>query len=258
MTPHRRAGRPLGATSVSVAVRRGPRRAGGIGAALVLLAIVALDVAPALAAGRTVAFRGADGRQISALLNEASRRPAPAVVLLPMMGRPRDDWQAVAQRFADAGITALAIDLPGSSVPGDGTGIEAWRAEVSAAISYLVSRDVGATSVGVAGASLGASLAAFTAASDSRVRALALISPVAEYQGVRMGSALKQAGGRPVFLLSSRKDPYSARSIREFTKGVVSGYETAWSDTPAHGTALLAREPDLVRLLVEWFQRTLA
>jgi pimeloyl-ACP methyl ester carboxylesterase len=175
-----------------------------------------------------------------------------------MMGRPRDDWQAVAQRFADAGITALAIDLPGNGVPGDGPGIEAWRAEVSAAISYLVSRDVGATSVGVAGASLGASLAAFTAAGDGRVRALALVSPVADYKGLRMGAALKQAGGRPVFLLSSRKDPYSARSIREFTKGVESGFETAWSDAPAHGTTLLAREPDLVRLLIEWFQRTLA
>ena len=27
--------------------------------------------------------------------------------------------------------------------------------------------------------------------------------------------------------------------------------------TPAHGTVLLAREPDTVRRLVEWFQRTL-
>lgn len=226
--------------------------------ALLVMMLVAAGAAPVLAAGRTVTFRGADGRQVTAYLNEASRRPAPAVVLLPMMGRPRDDWQAAAQRFADAGITALAMDLPGAGVPAEGAGIEAWRAEVGAAISFLVSRDVGASSVGVAGASLGASLAAYTAAGDGRVRALALVSPVADYKGVRMGTALKQAGGRPVFLLSSRKDPYSARSIREFTKGVESGFETAWSDAPAHGTVLLAREPDLVRLMVEWFQRTLA
>jgi alpha-beta hydrolase superfamily lysophospholipase len=225
-------------------------------AVLALTALALFDAAPVWAAGRPVAFRGADGRQINGSLTEANRRPAPAVVLLPMMGRPHDDWQAVAQRFADAGITALAIDLPGGGVPGEG-GIESWRAEVGAAVSYLVSREVGASSVGVAGASLGATLAAYGAAGDGRVRALALVSPVADYKGVRMGNTLKQLGGRPVFLLGSHKDPYSARSIREFTKGAEGGFETAWSETPAHGTNLLAREPDLVRLLVEWFERVL-
>lgn len=240
----------------SDAIRRGPRTRWMCTVAIVLAALAMIDVTPAWAAGRPVAFRGADGRQVNATLNEANHRPAPAVVLLPMMGRPRDDWQAVAQRFADAGITALAIDLPGNGVPGDG-GMEAWRAEVGAAISYLVSRDVGASSVGVAGASLGATLAAYAAAGDGRLRALALVSPVADYRGVRMGNTLKQVGGRPVFLIGSHKDPYSARSIREFTKGAEGGFETAWSETPAHGTNLLAREPDLVRLLVEWFQRIL-
>jgi len=33
--------------------------------------------------------------------------------------------------------------------------------------------------------------------------------------------------------------------------------EVRWSSVPAHGTVLLARDGDLVRLLVEWFQRTL-
>ena len=33
--------------------------------------------------------------------------------------------------------------------------------------------------------------------------------------------------------------------------------EVRWSETPAHGMRLLAAEPDLVRALVEWFQRTL-
>jgi hypothetical protein len=30
-----------------------------------------------------------------------------------------------------------------------------------------------------------------------------------------------------------------------------------WLTAPAHGTLLLTREPDAVRLLVEWFRRTL-
>ena len=71
------------------------------------------------AAGRVVTFRAFDGRTITGLLMEAGNRPAPAVVLVPMLGRPKDDWQSVAQRLADANITALAIDLPGLNLPSD-------------------------------------------------------------------------------------------------------------------------------------------
>ncbi len=259
------AARARPAPTISVA-HRAPRRAGsmsrfsGTHAAAIVVAAAALLLAlssPAAAASRTVQFRAADGRTVTALLNEANRRPAPAVLLLPMMGRPKDDWQAVAQRLADAGITALAIDLPGSGVPADGPELTTWTVDIGSAVSYLTSRDVGATAVGIAGASLGASLAVYTAAGDGRVRAVALVSPAADYRGVRIAAPLKQILGRPVFMLASHEDPYSARSIRELSKGNETAYETAWSQIPAHGTTLLAREPDLVRMLVEWFQRVL-
>ena len=65
---------------------------------------------PMAAAGRLVTFGALDGRRMTGLFVEANARPAPAVVLVPMLGRAKEDWEAVAQRLADAGIHALAID----------------------------------------------------------------------------------------------------------------------------------------------------
>jgi dienelactone hydrolase len=220
----------------------------------VLLAL-ALPVA-GLAATRQVSFRTDDGRTVTGTLTEAGQRPAAAVVLVPMLGRPRDDWQPLAQRLADAGVTALAIDLPGA-VPADG-GLEAWSQDVGAAIGYLMTQaDVRAGSVGVLGASLGANLAAVAAGRDSRVRALALLSPSLDYRGVRIEGPMRQYGARPALLMASLRDPYAARSVRTLADKAPGPREVHWSDVTAHGTQLLVRDPDLGRALVEWFQRTL-
>jgi len=210
------------------------------------------------AAGRTITFRTADGRMVNALLVEASQRPAPAVVLVPMLGRNRDDWQQVADRLGEANITAMAIDLPGLGFPGDGPSLAGWHTDVVAAVGYLASRpEIRASAIGVAGASLGSSLAALAGAADSRVRSLALVSPALEYRGVRIESAMKQYGARPALLIASAHDPYAARSTRELAAGATGIREMRWSETAAHGTTLLSRDQDLTGALVEWFRRTL-
>ena len=213
---------------------------------------------PIFAAGRGVAFRADDGRTINAIVFEPSQRPAPAVVLVPMLGRSKDDWDAVGQRLADANILALAIDLPAQSDPGGAKVLSGWSADVRAAVSYLGSRqDVRPAGIGIAGASLGASLGALAAAELPAVHSLALVSPALDYRGVRIEAAMKQYGGRPALLVASSHDPYAARTVRELAKDPPGTRETRFSDTVAHGTVLLARDPDLVRALVEWFQATL-
>ncbi len=223
-----------------------------------MLAILVVIGASAEAAGRTVTFRAADGRTLSGLLVEADQRPAPAVVLVPMLGRPKDDWQAVAQKLADANITALAIDLPGTTAPEDPKELARWSEDIRAAVAYLVSRpEIRPGSIGVAGASLGGSLAALEASGDATVRSIALISPSLDYRGVRIEAAMRAYGARPALLVASAHDPYSARSTRELAQEAQGRRDIRWSDVAAHGTVLLSRDPDLVRSLVEWFQGTL-
>lgn len=221
------------------------------------LAIVAQP--PVGAAGRTVTFRAYDGRTITGLLMEAGSRPAPAVVLVPMLGRPKDDWQGVAQRLADANITALAIDLPGMTLPPDPAELLRWHLDIRDAVAYLAARpaDVRGDAIGIAGASLGANLAAVAAAADPAVRSIALVSPSLDYRGLRMEAPLRQYGGRAAVLIASLHDPYAARSVRELAREPPGPREMRWSDTAGHGTVLLSRDPDIVRALVEWFQLTL-
>jgi len=226
---------------------------GMIGAAL----IVATQ--PLAAAGRVVTFRAADGRMLTGLFMEAAARPAPAVILVPMLGRSKDDWQGVAQRLADANINALAIDLPATSLPADPEQLLAWHTDILAASAFLAGRpaDVIPGAVGLAGASLGANLAVVAAAADASVRSIALISPSLDYRGVRIDALLRQYGARPALLMASLDDPYAARSVRELAQDAPGPREVRWSSVPAHGTSLLSRDPDLVRSLVEWFQQTL-
>lgn len=211
------------------------------------------------AAGRQVSFRAFDGRTINALLMEADSRPAAAVVMVPMLGRPKDDWQAVGDRFAAAGISALAIDLPGQGLPGDAASLLAWSNDIRAAVGYLAGRptDVRPGSIGLLGASLGANLAAVAAAADPSVRSMALVSPSVDYRGVRIEQPLRQFGSRPALLVASLHDPYAARSVRELAEDPPGIRQMRWSETAAHGSLLLARDPDVVRSLVEWFQQTL-
>jgi dienelactone hydrolase len=210
------------------------------------------------AAGRAVAFRALDGRLLTGLMVEASQRPSPAVVVVPMLGGRKEDWEGVAQRLADANIATLAIDLPGMSLPGDPSVLPGWHQDVRAALNYLASRgDIRVDAMGVAGASLGANLAVLAAVADPRVRSIALVSPSLDYRGVRIETALRQYGARPALLMASLKDAYAARSVRALTREAAGPREARWAESRAHGMALLESEPDLVNALVDWFRRTL-
>lgn len=233
-------------------------RVWGVGVPGMLLALL-ISASPE-AAGRLVTFRAADGRILSGLLMEARDRPAPAVVLAPMLGRPKDDWQVVAQRLADANINALAVDLPATILPADPDELNRWHESLGAAVAFMAGRsgDVRPGAIGLAGASLGANLAVAAAAADLGIRSIALVSPSLDYRGVRIEGLLRAYGARPALLIASLHDPYAARSVRELAKDASGSREVRWSSAAAHGTQLLSRDPDLVRAVVEWFQLTLA
>ncbi|OFW05529.1 MAG: hypothetical protein A3I61_04380 [Acidobacteria bacterium RIFCSPLOWO2_02_FULL_68_18] len=226
----------------------------------VVVAALVTAAPPLAAAGRPVAIRAADGRTTTGLMFDARTRPAPAVVLVPMLGRPKEDWQMVAQQLADANLSALAIDLPDTTLPADPTELLRWHEPIGAAVAYLAGRpaDVRPGAVGVAGASLGANLAVLAAAADTAIRAIALVSPSLDYRGVRIELPFAQYGPRPALLMASVHDAFATRSIRTLAQDASSAREVRWSNVPAHGTILLARDAELVRALVEWFQRTLS
>jgi predicted alpha/beta hydrolase len=102
----------------------------------------------------------ADGVTIAAALYQAAG-DAPAVVLVHMFTRTKEDWRPFAERLQAAGLTALAIDLRGHGASGGvSTPAPAMALDVQAAIGFLAGRS-GGRGIAIVGASLGASAASW-------------------------------------------------------------------------------------------------
>ena len=218
------------------------------------------------ATSRPVNIHTEDGVNIAATLHEATRRPAPAVIVLHMLGRSREDWRVVADRLADAGIHALSVDFRGHG--GSSTGppaadggadLSRMALDVKAAIAFLAARTdlVIPSAIGIAGASLGANVAIISAAADESVRSLALLSPSLDNRSLRAEAPMRKYGARPALFVAGTNDPYAIRSQKALSAIGGGLREVRTPDAAGHGTLMLNHDPDLVRALVDWFQRTL-
>ena len=231
--------------------------------ALAAVAVAALCVSLDARAQR-VSFRASDGVLLSASWHEPFIRPAPAVILVHMLGRSRRDWDGVAASLASAGIGALTLDLRGHGESAFAGGPEAapdysvMVKDVDAARRFLAGRrDVQPAHIGVAGASLGANLAALAAASDPGITSAALLSPSLDYRGLRIEAAVRKYGSRPMLLVASDNDPYATRSAGDLRKAGGGIREVLALPGAGHGTSMLGRAPELGPALVAWFRRTL-
>ncbi len=209
---------------------------------------------------QTVVFAAADGVHVTGSLFLPEKTPAPAVVLLPMAARGRHDWDAVGHALAGAGIAALAIDFrPAySAAAGDAGNLGDLTRDADAARSYLGARpDVVPSAIGLMGASLGANVAVVVAANDPSLRGVVLLSVSLDYRGLRIEPAWKKYGRRPALLVASAEDAYSLRSARALVQAGDGAHELRVLSGAGHGTIMLARQPELVDALVDWFLRAL-
>ena len=221
--------------------------------------MILLQIPVAGVRSQQVTFRTDDGLTLAATWFEPSTRPAPAVIFVHMLQKSRRDWEGLAAQFAAEGIGALAIDLRGhgesAGSPQDYTGMVQ---DVRAARRFLSARaEVTPSRIGIAGASIGASLAVLAAVDDPSVASLALLSPSLDYRGLRLESAIKKYGARPALLVASDDDGYAARSVRELQKAGGGSREVIVLSRAGHGTAMLTGDSALGQRLLEWFRRTL-
>lgn len=231
-----------------------------------LVGVSAAGLAPRPAAGpEPVTFLTEDGVSIAAELRQPSARPAPAVILVHMVTRTRADWAAAADRLSEAGLVVLAMDLRGHGASGvaaepaaNPDDMNASVRDVRAARVFLSGRpDLCSGRIGIAGAQVGASLAILEAASDPLVASVALLSPGLDYRRLRPEAAMKKYNGRPALILASAEDAYASRSARELSTLGSGIRDFRLLNGAGHGTVMLARQPDLIGVLVDWFRRTL-
>jgi alpha-beta hydrolase superfamily lysophospholipase len=236
-----------------------------MGRLTMLLALAAVLMAEGplalVARPQRVSFRTDDGVTIAATWHEPAYRPAPAVILVHMLQRTRRDWEEFASRLAAAGIGALAIDLRGhgdSSSGSEAPNYSIMVEDLRAARRFLATRhDVQHARIGIAGASIGANLAALAAADDGTIASLALLSPSLDYRGLRIEAAIRKYGRRPVLLVASDDDPYARRSALDLEKAGEGPRELLIVSAAGHGTRMLGGSWELPPALIDWFRRTL-
>jgi pimeloyl-ACP methyl ester carboxylesterase len=202
-----------------------------------------------------------DGLLLQAnLLTPLTSGADPGVILLHMLGDDRTVWGEVGLTadLVAAGYAVLVVDMRGHGQTG---GTQDWPlaaddlGRVWDAFAALETVDEARTAV--VGASIGANMALRLGADRSGVAAVALLSPGLDYRGVTTEEPLAAYGDRPLLLVASEDDPYSADSVRALAE-TAGGATVQMYDDAGHGTNMFAAETELSALIISWLDEQLA
>lgn len=215
---------------------------------------------------QTVALETSDGWRIAGWYWPANTQAlakgakAPALILLHQRGRDKSSWGSFPGQLVRQGYAVLAIDLRGhgeSSGPGGGrSAVEnlsnadyaAMLNDVAAADKFLQRQSgVNADRIGIIGASIGANLAVMYLAGDRRVRTAVCLSPGLDYGGLKPLEYMDEVDKRPLYLIATKGDEYSAKSATELSHaGTPEGPKSLrLLDGKEHGTDILAAHEGL-------------
>jgi pimeloyl-ACP methyl ester carboxylesterase len=187
-----------------------------------------------------------------------------------MYASDRSAWAPVAERFREAGIDFLAIDLRGHGASrfqnGEDLGklVKARKPEhflamyrdALAAWRYLQERGTDPERVAFLGASVGCSVALDAAARDERIRGACLMTPGKDYLGVPSLEHVKRWWDRPLLVLTSAEE--AGKGARAVAAAVPSARLRVFEKhRNVHGTRMLGRVEGLEADLVRFFRRTL-
>ena len=213
---------------------------------------------------RALTIPSTNGVALSATAFLPSTTRPPGIVLLHSLGTDRAEWSAFARRAQEEGYLSLAIDLGGHGesqiVNGEQRPFRSFTADewprladdVNAAHGELVRLGADPGRIAIMGADIGANLAALHAASNPIVRATVLISPGRDYRGIVVGPELMRSDKRPMLLLVSEGDTYSASICSALHKAAPGYSELRSYAGTAHGADLLDAHPDAVEQILAW------
>ncbi|TKJ36101.1 hypothetical protein CEE39_00195 [bacterium (candidate division B38) B3_B38] len=192
---------------------------------------------------------------------------SPAILLVHGMNRNRLDWEGFARLLQGNGYGVLTIDLRGH---GDsmrqGDWLMRWVSfsdedfrrmlmDVASGIQFLKSRaELDPYMIGIVGTNLGANLALNYASQNRQIRAVVLISPGLNYRGVSSVGAITSYGVRPILLIASEEDIYSAFSANELYSLAQGIKDLKLYQNVGHGNRLLRKGEGASEVILEWLK----
>lgn len=207
-----------------------------------------------------VVLTAADGVKIAGAFY--GKPDQPAVLLLHMMPATKESWHRFSETLAERGFQVLAIDLRGHG--GSEGGPDGYKKfsdkehyesmkDVEAGVDFLKSKS--ASSISLAGASIGANLALEYAAGHLEVSKVMLLSPGLDYRGIKTEPAIgRLRDGQSVYFVASLDDPYSAETVKTLfleTPQVVEKQIKVF-ERAGHGTAIFEKEPVFMDDIISW------
>ena len=180
------------------------------------------------------------------------------IILLHMLGRTRRDWDAFASRLQrKEGYSVISIDSRGHGESSGDRGfvsgeLNKMALDVKAAKQFLADKEI--STVGIAGASIGANTALNYAASDPSVKSIVLMSPGLDYRGVQTEQSSKKYGGN-VLVIASREDSYAADSSQALYGNIPGKKQIKIYQGLGHGTAMLSSE-EVQSMIFDWLRET--
>jgi dienelactone hydrolase len=205
-----------------------------------------------------------DGYHVAAWYWPPSLKLAPGVLLLHQRGKDKSSWGRFPELLTKQGYAVLAIDLRGH---GETTGPDGKRGsvnaltdadymamlnDVSAADDFLhKQKGVDADRIGIIGASIGANLAIMYLAGDRHVRTAVCLSPGLDFRGLKPMEYMKKVDKRPLYLIASKGDEYSAKTADELSRaGTPDGPKSLrLFQGNEHGTDLLRANEGLAQTI---------
>ena len=231
--------------------------------ALTLLACARANPPPE---SEDVTIQLANGDALHGTLFTPANPSPPALLLLPMLGSDRNAWEGFARAASADGYMVLAVDLRANGDAGsrrssaDTYPADARvRLDLPATLRYLVDRGADPDNLAIAGASLGANLALKFAARHPEIQAVIMLSPGENYRGVAALPELEIYVRRPLLLMSSEGDSYSASTARKMQSLADENYcELRMYRGSSHGTDLLSAIPGTSGEILAWLEPILA
>jgi dienelactone hydrolase len=177
--------------------------------------------------------------------------PWPTVILLHMLGGRRSDYDGQIARFTGEGYAVLALDMRGHGDTGGAADWDLVAGDLKMVAENLLNRpEIKADGLAILGASIGSNMALKTGAAVPAVRSVVLLSPGLDYRGVTTADVLADYGDRPILIVASSEDSYSAESSQTLADSATGLVNFKLYEGAGHGTRMFAAEPGLMDLIL--------
>lgn len=184
-----------------------------------------------------------------------------AVILLHMLDKDHSSWDKFAVQLYLENYSVISIDLRGH-----GKSSGNWKEFAKEDFNGMIldvkeAKEFGLheknTKFVIIGASIGANIALNYAAKDNEILGVVLLSPGLDYRGVKTDTSGLNYDQRPILLVASEEDTYSANSVKELNTKLFGKKKLVMFKNAGHGTDMF-KSTVLDKEIVAWLKENVS